>query len=281
MENSIQAALLQARYGDQDKPTNIIWNDQIKKILGHRSVRSFLDLPLPDGALETMVAAAQSASSSSNLHQWSLVAVADNELKQKIASTIARTVPTDRIPWIEEAPLLLLWVADSSRTAGITKSSGQAPIVLNYLDSFLMASIDTALAAQTAAIAAESFGLGIVYLGVMRNAAKEVAELINLPAHSFVTFGMAVGHPDETRRPSGIRPRPVQAMVLHHNQYVQNTYKEHIASYESALHKFRTERNMSEKTWQEAITTSMTSMDYMGGRQNLKEMVTAKGYKLY
>lgn len=104
---------------------------------------------------------------------------------------------------------MLLWVADLSRGAGITKDAGKEPVVLDYLDSFLMASIDAALAAQNAAVAAESMSLGIVYLGVMRNIAKEVADIINLHDYSFVTFGMAVGLPDDTRT-SSVRPRPAQ-----------------------------------------------------------------------
>lgn len=278
-ETEGQTALLNARYGNQIKPQNIIWNKQVEGILGHRSVRTYLDLPLPEGALETMVAAAQSASTSSNLHQWSLVAVTNKELKQRISDLIASTVPTDRLPWIEEASALLLWVADASRSAEITKANDQDPIVLNYLDSFLMVSIDAALAAQNASLAAESIGLGIVYLGMMRNAAKKLAEIINLPAHSYVVFGMAVGHPD-FNRPNHIRPRPVQAMVLHHNQYNQNIYQKHIESYESAMHEFRQKQNMSDKTWKEAVSVSSTSMDYMGGRENLRSLVINKGFKL-
>lgn len=99
------AALLEQRYGTaQQKPGNIIWTSQVEAMLRHKSVRAFLPEALPDGALETMVAAAQSASNSSALNQWSVVAVTDSALKQQLADTIAPTVPTDRIPWIEEAP---------------------------------------------------------------------------------------------------------------------------------------------------------------------------------
>src|SRR5690606_35941883 len=219
--------LLEARYGNQPAPSNIIWNPVIEQQMAHKSVRTFLDEPLPAGALETMVAAAQSASTSGALHLWSLVAITDSEMKQRLADTIAATVPTDRIPWIEEAPVLLLWIADASRSSGLTEEQGLQPSVLEYLDSFLMASIDTSLAAQNAALAAESIGLGIVFLGVMRNAAREVAEILGLPPYTFVTFGMAVGHPDPERAPSP-RPRMPQAAVLHHNGYQQDRYREHL-----------------------------------------------------
>ncbi|RMQ50270.1 Oxidoreductase [Pseudomonas cichorii] len=274
-----RTALLEQRYGAQTKPDNIHWNPQVEAMLNHRSVRAFLPEPLAQGTLETMVAAAQSASSGSGLHQWSLIAVTDPELKQKLSDTIARTVPTDRIPWIEEAPALLLWVADVSRSAQITRTQGDEPLVFDYLDSFLMASIDVSLAAQNASLAAESMGLGAVFLGVMRNAAREVAELVNLPPHSFIPFGMAVGHPDPTR-PSGIRPRPAQPVVLHYNRYNHEGYRDYLEGYEQAFLQFRQDRGMQIKTWQQAVHSSTTSMAYMGGREHLREMVVQQGFKL-
>ncbi|MEJ5067796.1 nitroreductase family protein [Enterobacter sp. MYb186] len=278
--NAQQQALLEARYGaEQPKPDNIIWTPQVEALLSHKSVRTFLPEALPDGAIETMVAAAQSASNSSALNQWSLVAVTDPALKQRISDTVARSVPVDRIPWIEEAPALLLWVADLSRGAGITKDAGKEPVVLDYLDSFLMASIDAALAAQNAAVAAESMSLGIVYLGVMRNIAKEVADIINLPDYSFVTFGMAVGLPDDTRT-SSVRPRPAQPMVLHYNHYDESRYRTWIERYEAAYQAFRKRQNMSDKTWAGSVVESAISMDYLGGRNKLRETVIQRGFKL-
>lgn len=275
-----QYSLLEARYGvAQQKPENIIWTPQVEALLRHKSVRTFLPDTLPEGSIETMVAAAQSASNSSALNQWSLVAVTDVGLKQQISDTVARSVPVARIPWIEEAPALLLWVADLSRGAEITKDAGKNPFVLEYLDSFLMASIDAALAAQNAAVAAESMGLGIVYLGVMRNIAEEVAEMINLPSHSFVTFGMAVGRPDASRT-SSIRPRPAQPMVLHHNKYDQGRYRTYLKDYEEVYQAFRVSQNMSTKTWLCSVVESATSMDYMSGRVKLRETVTERGFKL-
>ncbi|MEB2400823.1 MAG: nitroreductase family protein [Alcaligenaceae bacterium] len=271
--------LLKARYGNQPTPSNLIWNPVVEQQMAHKSVRTFLNEPLPEGALETMVAAAQSASTSSALHLWSLVAITDGEMKQRLSDTIAATVPTDRIPWIEEASALLLWVADSSKSAGLTKEQGLQPSVLEYLDSFLMASIDTSLAAQNAALAAESIGLGIVFLGVMRNAAQKVAEILGLPPYTFVTFGMAVGRPDPERT-SSQRPRMQQAAVLHYNGYQQDRYREHLDGYEAAYLQFRAAQNMRPTTWRQAVQDSATSMDYMGGRENLREMVVNQGFKL-
>ena len=76
--------LLHDRYGSSF-PDDFLWNDHISSLLTHRSVRSYLSKPLPKGTLETLIAAAQSAASSSNLQLWSVVAVEDPARKERLS----------------------------------------------------------------------------------------------------------------------------------------------------------------------------------------------------
>ncbi|MEN0136884.1 MAG: nitroreductase family protein, partial [Rhodococcus sp. (in: high G+C Gram-positive bacteria)] len=172
--------LLEGRYGNQRKPENVIWNEHIEMLLAHRSVRTFLPDSLPEGALETMVAAAQSASSSSNLHHWSVVAVTDRALKEKLTVLSGSDHFGTVHPFVNEAPVVLLWVVDNSRNHAIASQRGALVETFDYLDSFTMGTIDTAIAAQNAVVAAEAIGLGAVYIGSMRNRSQELAELIDL-----------------------------------------------------------------------------------------------------
>ncbi|MFJ1299037.1 nitroreductase family protein [Pseudomonadota bacterium AL_CKDN230030165-1A_HGKHYDSX7] len=146
------AKRLDQRYGAQPKPHDLRWNDTIDTLLAHRSVRAYLPDALPDGTVETLVAAAQSASTSSNLHQWSVVSVTDRELRKRIAAA-SRTGLEDNL-YVEQAPVFLLWVADLSRNHALALDAGAEPVVHTYLDAFVMATIDAALAAQNAVIAA-------------------------------------------------------------------------------------------------------------------------------
>ena len=72
-------AAMTARYGEAESNVPAVWNETIDVILGHRSVRGFLSDPLPSGTLETLVAAGQSASSSSNVQAWTVIAVESPE----------------------------------------------------------------------------------------------------------------------------------------------------------------------------------------------------------
>ena len=269
--------LLEARYGSQPKPKRLILNDQVQNLLQHRSIRTFLPDPLPTGALETMITAAQSASTSSNLHQWSVVAVDDSGIKDQLIH-LSRSATGETMDFLCKAPVILLWVADNSRSHTISRSNGGTPEALNYLDALLTATVDATIAAQNAAVAAESMGLGIVYLGMMRNRAKELAELIGLPRYSFVVFGMAVGTPD-TSGTHNIRPRPAQSVFLHRNCYAPPPTSEWLENYEKVFMQFRKTSGMRERTWREAVT-SASSAAYMGGRENLSITLQERGYPL-
>jgi nitroreductase len=104
-------------------------------------VRSYLPKPPPDGALETMVAAAQSSSTSSNLQTWSVVAVTDPEAKRKLAAVAANQ------RHVMECPLLLVWLADISRNQRLGDAAGVTMEVMPYLETFFVACIDAAFAA--------------------------------------------------------------------------------------------------------------------------------------
>ncbi|WP_246108989.1 nitroreductase family protein [Streptomyces sedi] len=269
--------LLELRYGKGKAPEDLRWNDQIAGLLRHRSVRTYLPDPLPDGTLETLVAAAQSASTSSNLHQWSVVAVTEPELKAKIAATTRMDSMDLENTQINEAPLLLLWVADLSRSHAIATESGDSGDVLEQLDTFLVAATDAALAAQNATVAAESLGLGTVYIGAARNRARELAELIGLPPLSFVSFGLVVGHPDP-ERPARIRPRPAQELVLHRERYDTSAWREVVEEYEEEFRTFRDDVGLGFKTWRSSVVRMSSGVDLMDGRQNLDETVRARGF---
>lgn len=279
-QNTRKDELLIERYGTDSIPENIIWNDQIENIINHRSIRKYLPEALPEGTIETMVAAAQSASNSGNLNLWSVIAVTDPQLKAKLGEASRKGSKLGMgNPYIEQAPLLLMWVADLYRNSQIASIEGEEQEVHKYLDSMLMASVDTALASQNAALAAESIGLGVVYLGVMRNNAKEVSELLNLPKSSYVVFGMAVGIPDPNE-PGRLRPRPSQNVVLHQNVYDKDKWIGQIDAYEKEFLKFREDLGLKDKKWSDAVRTASNDMIFMEGRENLSKTLKINGFEL-
>lgn len=264
---------LSARYGGQERPDHILWNETIAGQLAHRSVRAYLPTALPDHIIETLAAAAQSAASSSNQHLWSLIAVTDQDLRSRLA-VLARNQRH-----IEEAPLLLLWVADVARTRHIGQHRQAPTDGTQFLDSFLTAAIDAALAAQNAAVAAESLGLGTVYIGALRNHPEEVASLIGLPDGAVVIFGLVVGHADPDR-PTSVKPRPAQAIVVHRDRFSGLADARSLETYDVASREFQKGQGQPETGWIQPAIARMADATALGGRDRLREALNNRGFGL-
>ena len=105
---------------------------------------------------------------------------------------------------------------------------------LGLAEQLLLGVVDTALMAQNALIAAESLGLGGVYIGGLRNNIDAVTELLQLPKHVLPLFGLCLGWPADDPQ---VKPRIPPVMLVHENHYqpldqqVLAQYDEQLADY--------------------------------------------------
>jgi nitroreductase len=265
--------LLQARYGAAVPKVAPETNETITALLNHRSVRAYLPEPLEEGVLELIIAAAQSAATSSNIQAWSVVAVQDPARKARLAAL------SNNQKHVLEAPLLLAWIADLSRLRRIASLVGEPATGLDYLESFVVSVTDATLAAQNAAAAAESLGLGTVYLGALRGQPEKVAAELNLPRGAFPLFGLVVGKPDPAH-PSSIKPRLPQATVLHHEQYSTTTESDAIASYETVIQAFQASQKLPVQEWKRQAVGRVKGPESLGGRARLIEALTNLGFTI-
>lgn len=272
-EGGESVSLLNARYGAQPLPGAFVSNPVIDALLGHRSVRAYSADPLPEGALEAAVAAAQSASTSSNLQAWSVIAVRDPATKAALSAVAGGQ------KHVVEAPVLLVWLADLSRLAELGARTGGAVEGLDFIEMFLVGAVDAALAAQNAAVALESLGLGIVYIGGLRNNPEKVAELLGLPPRVVAVFGMCVGHPDPTR-PAKVKPRLSQALVLHHDRYDATVPEAAVATYDAAMTAFQEAEGMRPAGWSRVAVQRVGGAAALTGRDRLREVLKRLGFPL-
>ncbi|HTI82244.1 MAG TPA: NADPH-dependent oxidoreductase [Acetobacteraceae bacterium] len=249
------------------------WNVVLETILNHRSVRGFLPKALPEGTLELLVAAAQSASTSSNLQFWSVVAVQEAERKSRLAELAGQQ------QFIRDAPLLLVWLADMSRINRIAAERQAQVDGTHYVEEFIVGVVDAALAAQSALIAAESLGLGGVYIGAMRNVPEQVATELALPPHTFAVFGMSLGYPDPARE-TGIKPRLPQSVVLHREQYSTLQRSEAIDSYNTTMRDFQREQGMRAIDWTQQCFDRVKDGAALRGRDRMREALRNLGFEL-
>lgn len=264
--------LLSERYGTESKQPPVLENEILHQILQHRSVRAFQSRPLPDDLLPTLVAAAQAASSSSNLQVWSVLAVQDQAHKDRLA-VLARNQD-----FVRQAPLLLVWLVDFSRLQAVAQQQGVKLEGADYLEALVLGSVDTALAAQNAVLTAESLGLGAVYVGALRSHVEEVAQELRLPPHVFPVFGTAIGYP-AADVPTFIKPRLPQSAVLHHEHYDASTQLAGAGAYDRALDAFWKKQGIEHPVWTQHVISRL-QVNQQDGRYQLKDILNRLGFPL-
>jgi nitroreductase len=257
-----------ARYADAEAALGV-HNDTLAVQLAHRSVRKFLPHPVSDEHLAALVAAAQSASTSSNLQPWSVIAVRDPQRKARLAAL------ANNQQFINEAPLFLIWVADLGRARRLAQRAGTPLDGADYLETTIIGFVDTALAAQNAVVAAESFGLGTVFVGALRNHPEEVAAELGLAPHTVATFGLAVGTPDPAEN-AGIKPRLPQGAVLHLEQYDAGAADAHVPGYDQRLADYNSRYGLP-GNWSERVLARLAGPHSLSGRHRLREQLTRLG----
>jgi nitroreductase len=269
-------ALLEARYGTENVTSTGATNPTLDTLLQHRSVRNFLPRSLTPGTLEILVAAGQSAATSSNLQTWSVVAIQDPDRKDKAA-----TLSGDQ-DFIRQAPLFLIFCADLRRLTHISQLCQTPGVALDYTEMFIMATVDASLAAQNVAVAAESLGLGICYVGALRNKPREIAELLQLPHRTIGLFGMAIGYPDPVK-PTSVKPRLPLNEILHVEKWDDDAekQKEHFEAYDCAVAAF----NVGEKrehlpAWTDRSSRRVAEIENLMGRHIWTDVLRERGFYL-
>lgn len=219
------------------------------------------------------MAAAQSASTSSNLQAWSVIAVRDNERKKRLSALAGNQ------RHIEECPLFLVWIADLSRLEAAGQRHRLPHEGLDYLELTLVGIIDTTLAAQNAAVAAEAQGMGVVYIGGIRNHPEAVAKELNLPARSFAAFGMCIGYPDPDR-PSSVKPRLPLSTVLHHERYDISLNEAPVEDYAARMLAFYQAKGMKTNgDWIRHSLHRVRGAEALQGRDRLMKALKAMGFE--
>lgn len=272
-DQTIGQRLIHERYRDPAMPAPVQWNPVLETLIGHRTVRHFLPTPLPEGIVELIVAAAQSASTSSNLQVWSLVTVEDPEKKARLAEYAGGQ------KHIREAPLFIAWLADLRRIRSLGAAREIEPVGVDYLEMGMVAMLDAALAAQNAFVALESMGLGGVYIGAMRNHPEKVAEELGLPANVFCVFGLCVGWPDLSAG-EAIKPRLPQSVVLHKERYSEPADGADIAAYDERVRAFQIEQRMTPIDWSDQSVARVKDIPSLMGRERMREALANLGFAM-
>ncbi|WP_078378545.1 oxygen-insensitive NADPH nitroreductase [Sutcliffiella halmapala] len=244
-------------------------NTTIETILNHRSIRKFEDKPLSNEQIRTMVESAQAASTSSFIQAYSIIGVKDKDKKKRLAELAGNQ------SYVENSGHFFIFCADLHRHAVIgEKEQTDVTMSLESTEKFIVATIDAALAAQNASIAAESMGLGICYIGGLRNKIEEVTELLEMPKYTIPLFGLAVGYPAQQ---TDIKPRLPFHHIYHEEVYNQDlgSYSEQLDGYNQTISDYYQARTSGKRT--DTWTGQMANMLKQPKRLGMKEYLENQG----
>lgn len=258
------------RYGAQQPPVSAERaTETLLTQLNHLSVRAFTGEEVPDEVLRLMVAAAQSASTSSNLQPWSVVVVRDRARLARLARLVGDTAI------IEQAPVLLVWLVDFARTSAFLEANEADAVATGYLESTLVGFVDTSLAAQNALLQAEALGFGGVFLGCIRNNPEGVAAELGLPQRTVAAFGMAIGRP----RPEGHRPKPRLPFeaVVHAEGYSGDGGQGGNEAYEQRLREYYETQGKPGYSWLRTLRGRIGTVAGLHGREAMRARLRERG----
>ena len=229
----------QSRFGLPLDAPDVPLSEYIESQLARSTVRDFTQEALVPGTLEVLLATAQSASTSGGLQTYSVLALTKQEDKEKLFSTkesrnAIGAIDSRNVKVIMSAPVFLIWIADLARVDFLlNKIHETTPFDAEILrqtsraEYHLKAIIDTTIAAQAFASAAESMKLGIMYCGAIRQIPVELFEKeFGLPKLTFPIFGMAVGHPSPAASNQQVKPRLQTKTILHNGKYEPTSFNE-------------------------------------------------------
>ncbi|RSD29172.1 oxygen-insensitive NADPH nitroreductase [Mesobacillus subterraneus] len=240
-------------------------NPVIETILQHRSIRRFKEKKLDREKIEMIVKSAQAASTSSFIQAYSIIGVTNQAKKDKLAELAGNQA------YVAANGHFFVFCADLHRHKVIGEMEKEnLDESIESTEKFMVALIDAALAAQNAALAAESMGLGICYIGGIRNDLKGVKELLKTPEYVVPLFGLAVGYPDQE---TDLKPRLPLEHVYMENEYQQDRQKfeEQLKDYNETTSDYYRERTGGKRadTW----TGQMAGMLGRKSRMYMKEFI--------
>ncbi len=242
-------------------------NEFIDLLKSHRSVRKYEDRKIEEEKIAAIIEAAQWSATSSHFQAYSIIQVED-AAKRRAISELAGDQKH-----IVQCPLFLVYCANLRR--GKKFWDNLDIDILGNTEMLIIATVDAALAAQKAFVAAQSLGLGGVYIGGIRNDLIKLSTILELPELVYPVFGMCLGYPAE-KNPQ--KPRLPKDVIHKVDSYSEEGDEALIAGYNDAMSRYYSERTGGKKqfSWSEHAGSSMMAKP----RRYLGDFLKAKGFGL-
>ena len=209
------AEALFARFGEHlAVPPELEGLPELLQIATWSTHRSWSQQPVSAELIRLLAACALSAPSKSYLQQADIVEVRDVAQRERIQAL----VPS--MPWMSQAPALLVFCGNGRRFRRLFERAGQ-PFTNEHLDGLFNPAIDGALVMMNFMRAAAAVGMVCCPISVLRDQARALAEILQMPQHVFPIAGLCLGFPAQAQ---SVNPRLGLQATVQIDRYPQTSH---------------------------------------------------------
>ncbi len=196
-------------------------NQTLKLLIERASCRSFSDKKISREILQLILAAGIHAPTGGNLQPYSIVKIEKDETKQKLAELCGQS-------FMSKAPIHLLFCIDWHRIERWAKLEIAPFTAMSSFQHFWISFQDTIICAQNICTAADSMGLGSVYIGTILEFFTDIRDMFQLPKGVFPVVLLCLGYPKA--RPLPRKKLDVQ-VIVHAERYHEIENQKLIAAF--------------------------------------------------
>jgi nitroreductase len=256
-------------------------NDAIAFLNSHVSVRQFTGREISAEDEQSIITTAQRSPTSSNLQAYTIIGIRAAEPKRRLAELCGNQ------QHIIQSSLFLVFCADMYRLRQINVKK-EYRFTGEYTESFLVATVDAALVAGRALLAAQALGIGGVMVGAIRNSPADVGWLLSLPSLTYPIMGMSLGYPAAQASP---KPRLPLEAVYCREKYSDEPFAEAIEAYDQTIDKLGHLKGREVKSgeypnfsgvysWSEHSARRMADLSPMAARPHMRPYLESQGFLL-
>jgi len=246
-------------------------NDMVKSQLEHRTIREFKDQPIPEEIFNTLMEVARRTATSNGLQYCSIIRVTDPSIKKEISEVC-------RQEYVARATELLIFIADLYRNNQILIEKNQPTDNVRDMDRFFQAFTDACITAQNVVNAAESMGLGTVYLGSILNDSRKICKILKLPKLTFPVLGLGIGYPNQNPQ---LKPRFDNKYRVFENCYKSfDSYLEEFKEYDEEMQTYYDLRDANRRvdSFTNQVVTKLKNA--IPERQEILKVIAEQGFNI-
>ncbi|MDX1633603.1 MAG: oxygen-insensitive NADPH nitroreductase [Marinobacter sp.] len=243
-------------------------NPVIDLLKSHRSIRKFTGQSIPRDLFRSILEAGQSAATSNHVQACSIIHIRDPEKRRQMAELAGGQ------SYVADCSDFLVFCADMKRSIDAAARAG-AEVQTGMTEQHIVATVDAALMAQNVAVAAESAGLGICYIGGVRNNPGPISELLELPKFVYPVFGLCMGYADQDPE---VKPRLPLEAILKEDRYHSDEDSRQVREFDDTMNRYYLERTGGNKdtTWSEQLMPLFTGKL----RPHMREFLAKQGFEM-